>query len=78
MAIRDATVSNSVQFSNGGMAQEALAKAWRARDRFEPGTNLKAWLFTRLRLQPSGRDESLRGGRGYRSKAAWRALVSPS
>jgi RNA polymerase sigma-70 factor (ECF subfamily) len=31
------------------MAQEALAKAWRARDRFEPGTNLKAWLFTILR-----------------------------
>lgn len=31
------------------MAQEALAKAWRARDRFEPGTNLKAWLFKILR-----------------------------
>jgi RNA polymerase sigma-70 factor (ECF subfamily) len=31
------------------MAQEALAKAWGARDRFEPGTNLKAWLFTILR-----------------------------
>ncbi|HEY4941947.1 MAG TPA: sigma-70 family RNA polymerase sigma factor [Rhizomicrobium sp.] len=31
------------------MAQEALAKAWRARARFEPGTNLKAWLFTILR-----------------------------
>lgn len=31
------------------MAQEALAKAWRARKRFEPGTNLKGWLFTILR-----------------------------
>jgi RNA polymerase sigma-70 factor (ECF subfamily) len=31
------------------MAQEALAKAWRSRGRFEPGTNLKAWLFTILR-----------------------------
>ena len=31
------------------MAQEALAKAWRSRERFEPGTNLKAWLFTILR-----------------------------
>ena len=31
------------------VAQDALAKAWRARDRFEPGTNLKAWLFTIVR-----------------------------
>jgi RNA polymerase sigma-70 factor (ECF subfamily) len=31
------------------MAQEALTKAWRSRDRFEPGTNLKAWLFAILR-----------------------------
>ncbi len=31
------------------MAQEALAKAWRAQDAFDPGTNLKAWLFTILR-----------------------------
>jgi RNA polymerase sigma-70 factor (ECF subfamily) len=31
------------------MAQEALAKAWRSRASFEPGTNLKAWLFTILR-----------------------------
>jgi RNA polymerase sigma-70 factor (ECF subfamily) len=31
------------------LAQEALAKAWRARERFEPGTNLKAWLFTIVR-----------------------------
>lgn len=31
------------------IAQETLIKAWRARGRFEPGTNLKAWLFTILR-----------------------------
>jgi RNA polymerase sigma-70 factor (ECF subfamily) len=31
------------------MAQAALAKAWQARARFEPGSNLKAWLFTILR-----------------------------
>jgi len=31
------------------LAQEALAKAWRAREHFQPGTNLKAWLFTILR-----------------------------
>jgi RNA polymerase sigma-70 factor (ECF subfamily) len=31
------------------LAQEALAKAWKARSSFQPGTNLKAWLFTILR-----------------------------
>src|SRR5512146_2742216 len=31
------------------MAQNALTKAWRARESFEAGTNMKAWLFTILR-----------------------------
>jgi RNA polymerase sigma-70 factor (ECF subfamily) len=31
------------------LAQEALVKAWRAQNSFQPGTNLKAWLFTILR-----------------------------
>jgi RNA polymerase sigma-70 factor, ECF subfamily len=31
------------------IVQETLIKAWRARDRYEPGTNLRAWLFTILR-----------------------------
>lgn len=31
------------------LAQDALMKAWRARDTFRSGTNLKAWLFTILR-----------------------------
>jgi RNA polymerase sigma-70 factor (ECF subfamily) len=31
------------------VAQDALAKALRSRDGFEPGTNMKAWLFTILR-----------------------------
>jgi RNA polymerase sigma-70 factor (ECF subfamily) len=33
------------------LCQEALAKAWQSRDTFEPGTNLKAWLFMILRNQ---------------------------
>jgi RNA polymerase sigma-70 factor (ECF subfamily) len=31
------------------MTQEVLAKAWRSRRSFEPGTNLRAWAFTILR-----------------------------
>src|SRR3954469_7664340 len=31
------------------LTQEALAKAWRSRASFEPGTNLKAWAFFILR-----------------------------
>tara|TARA_R110000787_G_scaffold20591_7_gene61291 strand:+ start:827 stop:1366 length:540 start_codon:yes stop_codon:yes gene_type:complete len=31
------------------LVQDTLIKAWAARDRFEPGTNLNAWLHTILR-----------------------------
>ena len=31
------------------LVQEALMKAWTNLGRFEPGTNMKAWLFTILR-----------------------------
>jgi RNA polymerase sigma-70 factor, ECF subfamily len=31
------------------LTQEALAKVWRSRRSFKPGSNLKAWLFTILR-----------------------------
>ncbi len=31
------------------LVQETLLKAWKHHDSFEPGTNLKAWLYTILR-----------------------------
>lgn len=31
------------------LVQDTLTKAWTHRDKFEPGTNLRAWLFTILR-----------------------------
>lgn len=31
------------------LVQATLLKAWISRDRFQPGTNLRAWLFTILR-----------------------------
>ena len=31
------------------LVQETLVKAWKNLDRFEEGTNLKAWLFTIVR-----------------------------
>ena len=31
------------------LVQDALIKAWTNKDRFEPGTNLRAWMFTILR-----------------------------
>ena len=40
----DATLADDV-------AQDALLKAWNARLKYTPGTNLKAWTFTILRNQ---------------------------
>jgi len=31
------------------LAQEALARAWQARNRFEPGSQMRAWLFVIVR-----------------------------
>ncbi|MDP3493610.1 MAG: sigma-70 family RNA polymerase sigma factor [Hyphomonadaceae bacterium] len=33
------------------LAQDAMMRAWRARASYEPGSNIKAWVFTILRNQ---------------------------
>ncbi|MGJ8560346.1 MAG: sigma-70 family RNA polymerase sigma factor [Litorimonas sp.] len=33
------------------VAQDAMLKAWKARNKFKPGSNMKAWTFTILRNQ---------------------------
>ncbi|TAJ74735.1 MAG: sigma-70 family RNA polymerase sigma factor [Phenylobacterium sp.] len=33
------------------LAQDGLLRAWTARSRYQPGTNLKAWVFTIMRNQ---------------------------
>lgn len=50
-----ATIRAYAIFLTGGhsdaddLVQDTLEKAWRARDQFEPGSNLTAWLFAILR-----------------------------
>ena len=42
------SLSGSVSLADD-LVQEALLRAWSKSDRFQPGTNLRAWLFTILR-----------------------------
>lgn len=44
------SLSNNATLADD-LAQDTLLKAWKARDRFERGTNMKAWTFTILRNQ---------------------------
>lgn len=48
------------------LVQMTLLKAWESRDRFEPGSNLVAWLFTILR------NGHINGRRKY-----WREVADP-
>jgi len=72
------------------LVQDAFVKAYRFYDRFEPGTNMKAWLFriltntfinkyrraTRERKVLEGRDAEP-VGEGVMSRAAMRTLTDP-
>lgn len=44
------SLSNNATLADD-LAQDTLLKAWKARNRFESGTNMKAWTFTILRNQ---------------------------
>ena len=59
------------------LVQDALLKAWAARDRFEPGTSMRAWTFVILR---NAYLSEMRRGRfqgEYDEAMAERTLISP-
>ena len=60
------------------LVQEAMLKAWTARDKFEPGTSLRAWTFTILRNAyfSDMRRNRFRGD--YNEDAAEQALIAPA
>jgi RNA polymerase sigma-70 factor (ECF subfamily) len=60
------------------LVQEAMLKAWAARDRFEPGTSMRAWTFVILRnaYLTEMRRNRFRGE--YDEELAERILIQPS
>lgn len=58
------------------LVQDTLVKAWNARDSFDRGTNLKAWLFTILRNTYFSEHRKRRYRIGYResldASSQWR------
>src|SRR5712691_2782784 len=61
------------------LVQDTYLKAFRAADRFEPGTNLKAWLFTILHNTARNRvRDRARAAVTFDSAAVERAADAPS
>ncbi len=60
------------------LVQEAMMKAWAARDRFEPGTSMRAWTFVILRnaYLTDMRRNRFRGE--YDENVAERILTAPA
>ena len=60
------------------LAQEAMMRAWAARDRFAAGTNFKAWTFTILRNHFYSEARRARFHGEYDEIAAERILCAPA
>jgi RNA polymerase sigma factor (sigma-70 family) len=60
------------------LVQDAMLKAWAARDRYEPGTNMRAWTFVILRnlYLTEVRRNRFRGD--YDEAVAERIMVTPA
>jgi len=59
------------------LAQETMLKAWAARDRYQAGTNFKAWTFTILRNQFYSETRRNRFRGEYDETMAERILYTP-
>ena len=59
------------------LAQEALLSAWRHRAKFEPGTNLRAWLATILRNRFYSLGRRRKWQADYDQAAIERTLLAP-
>lgn len=59
------------------LAQETLLQAWRCRDQFRPGTNLRAWLSTILRNRFYSTQRRRKWRAEYDQESMERTLVAP-
>ena len=59
------------------LAQETLLQAWRCRDQFRPGTNLRAWLSTILRNRFYSSQRRRKWRAEYDQEIIERTLVAP-
>lgn len=59
------------------LAQESLLQAWRCREQFQPGTNMRAWLSTILRNRFYSNQRRRKWRADYDQEVIERTLVAP-